>query len=256
MTRFGRSDDLKGAEFVGANLQGARFTECGLSGIVVRGSEIARAELDSPWLFEGESFLLVNGVDVLPLVDAELNRRFPGRELRHAVTPADLRAGWAALQRAWQAALDRAAAMPAGTVDISVAGEWSFAQTLRHLVMAIDTWLNKAILQRPDPYHPIGQPDGSFTADGADDSVFSTEVPAYAGVLEVWAGRQTMVRDFLAGVSPLELDAARRNPHAPEYQETVRSCLHTIIEEEWEHLRYALRDLDAIEAGRVGGSAS
>jgi hypothetical protein len=30
---------------------------------------------------------------------------------------------------------------------------------------------------------------------------------------------------------------------------TVRSCLHTILNEEWEHHRYAVRDLEAIEAG-------
>jgi hypothetical protein len=28
----------------------------------------------------------------------------------------------------------------------------------------------------------------------------------------------------------------------------VRSCLHTILEEEWEHLRYATRDLDALDS--------
>ncbi len=32
----------------------------------------------TPWV-EGESFLRANGVDVIPLVDAELNRRLPGR---------------------------------------------------------------------------------------------------------------------------------------------------------------------------------
>ena len=30
----------------------------------------------------------------------------------------------------------------------------------------------------------------------------------------------------------------------------VRACLHVILKEEWEHLRYASRDLDAIEAER------
>ena len=34
---------------------------------------------------------VVNGVDVAGLVDAELNRRFPGRELRRAQTPDGLR---------------------------------------------------------------------------------------------------------------------------------------------------------------------
>ena len=33
----------------------------------------------------------------------------------------------------------------------------------------------------------------------------------------------------------------------PDHQETTRSCLHVILEEEWEHHRYAVRDLDAIE---------
>ena len=33
------------------------------------------------------------------------------------------------------------AAMPRETVDVSVDGEWSFAQTLRHLVFATDVWL-------------------------------------------------------------------------------------------------------------------
>ena len=34
----------------------------------------------------------------------------------------------------------------------------------------------------------------------------------------------------------------------PRTQETTLSCLHVILEEEWEHHRYAVRDLDAIEA--------
>jgi hypothetical protein len=66
--------------------------------------------------------------------------------------------------------------------------------------------------------------------------------------LEARADRVAMVRDFLARVSPQELAATRRNPHEPERQETVLSCLHVILEEEWEHNRYAVRDLDAIEA--------
>jgi hypothetical protein len=57
-----------------------------------------------------------------------------------------------------------------------------------------------------------------------------------------------MVRDFLATVTPDVLAATRRNSHAPDYPETVLSCLHVILEEEWEHLRFAVRDLDAVEA--------
>lgn len=64
-------------------------------------------------------------------------------------------------------------------------------------------------------------------------------------------GRVAMVRDFLATVTSDELAATRKNPHDAEYQETTLSCLHVILEEEWEHHRYALRDLDAIEAGHA-----
>ena len=66
-------------------------------------------------------------------------------------------------------------------------------------------------------------------------------------MLEARADRVAMVRDFLATVTPDVLDSARTNPWAPQHPETVRSCLHTILEEEWEHHRYAVRDLDAIE---------
>ncbi|MBT0992960.1 pentapeptide repeat-containing protein [Cellulomonas sp. DKR-3] len=133
MTRFTRSDDLQGSEFVGVNLQGSRFVGSDLSAAVMRGVDVARADIDAPWLPEPDSYLLVNGVDVIPFVEAELNRRFPGRALRRATDPDDLRAAWAKLEATWEATLERAAAMPAGTVDVSVDGEWSFAQTLRHL---------------------------------------------------------------------------------------------------------------------------
>jgi hypothetical protein len=248
MATFTRSDELRGAEFVGADLRGARFVRADLSGVVMRAVDVSGADIDSPWLFDGDSFLRVNGVDVIPLVEAELNRRFPGRADRRAADPDGLRAAWAMLEQSWAATLARVAAMPAGTVDVSVGGEWSFAQTLRHLVLATDVWLGRAILGLEQPLHPIGQPDAGTKDDGLDMSIFTTVTPSYPEVLEVRAGRVAMVRDFLATVTSDVLAATRRNPHAPEYPETVRSCLHVILNEEWEHHRYAVRDLDAIEA--------
>src|SRR5215469_1856154 len=250
MSTFARSDDLQGAEFVGADLRGARFVEADLSGVVMRGVSVDGADIDAPWLSEGESFLRVNGVDVSPFVEAELNRRFPGRADRQAADPDGLRAAWAALEPIWSATLARAAAMPAGTVDVSVGGEWSFAQTLRHLVLATDMWLGRAILSIEQPFHPIGLTDTGTEEDGFDMSIFMTVTPSYPEVLEVRAGRIAMVRDFLATVTSDVLAATRKNPHDPAHQETTRSCLHVILHEEWEHHRFAVRDLDAIEANR------
>lgn len=246
------SGDLRGAEFVDANLRGARFVRADLSGVVMRAVDIEGADIDAPWLLQSDNVLRINGVNVIPFVDAELDGRFPGRAERRAPDPDSLRQAWVKLERAWTATRERVATMPAATVDISVDGEWSFTQTLRHLVMATDVWLRRAILGVERPFHPIGQPNAEYETDGHDLSVFATVTPTHAEVLEVRAGRVAMVRDFLATVTPGELAAARRNPWAPDHPETTLSCLHTILEEEWEHHRFAVRDLDAIEARRGG----
>lgn len=247
MTTFTRSDELQGAEFVDADLRGARFVRADLSGVVMREVDVTGADIDAPWLSNGKSSFLVNGVDVIPLVEAELNRRFPGRAERRTADPDGLRSAWAQLERTWGATLERVAAMPAGTVDVSVGGEWSFAQTLRHLVLATDAWLGRAVLGVEKPFHPIGQAGPGAEDDGLDMSTFTKATPSYAEVLEVRAGRVAMVRDFLSTVTSDQLAAARRNPWDPRYPETTLSCLHVILEEEWEHHRYAVRDLDAIE---------
>ncbi|WBQ05176.1 DinB family protein [Kribbella sp. CA-293567] len=252
MATFGGSDELRGAKFVDADLSGARFVRSDLSGVVMRAVQVQGADIDAPWLLDGQSALHVNSVNVAPFVEAELNRRFPGRAERRATEPDALRAAWAAVESNWAAAIERAAAMPAGTVDVSVDGEWSFAQTLRHLVMATDTWFSGAILGVEQPFHPIGQPHAEYETDGFDLSIFTPGTPPYAEVLEVRAQHVAQVRDFLATVTTEQLATQGRNPWAPQYPETVLSCLHTILEEEWEHLRYAVRDLDAIEAKREG----
>src|SRR5215472_7989876 len=75
MAAFARSNDLRGAEFIGADLRGARFAEADLSGVVMRGVNAAGVDIEDPFLCDGGSFLRVNGVDVIPFVEAELNRR-------------------------------------------------------------------------------------------------------------------------------------------------------------------------------------
>lgn len=244
---------LRGRTFTSRSLRGSRFVGCDLGDVVVRGSDVAGMEIDSPWLLEGDNSLVVNGVDVVPFVDAELSRRFPGRELRTAGDPEGLRAAWSALERTWAGTLERASTMPVGTIDASVDGEWSFAQTLRHLVMATDTWLGRAVLGKEQPYHPAGLPNDDDGSAAYDLGVFSDPAPSFGQVLEARDDRQTMVREFLAGVTPEVLTEPRPNPHTPDHEETVLSCLRTILEEEWEHHRYAVRDLDVISRSRQAG---
>ncbi|MFS0701674.1 DinB family protein [Cellulomonas sp. 179-A 4D5 NHS] len=247
-----RSGDLSGTRFEGAVLRGARFVESDLTGVVMRGVEVRGLEIDAPWLADGDGGLLVNGVDVTPFVEAELDRRFPGRSQRYARDPDGLRAAWAALERTWAATLERVAGMPDGTTDVQVDGEWSFAQTLRHLVLATDVWLRRAVLGVEQPFHPLGLVDSGAASSGLDLSVLTTATPTYAEVLEARADRVATVRDHLGGVTADDLAVPRANPWSPEHPETTLSCLHTILEEEWEHHRFAVRDLDSIEAASRG----
>jgi hypothetical protein len=226
----------EGEQFVERDLRGARFIECDLSDVVMRGVEIAGMDIDAPWLSAGPG-LRVNGVDVAPLVEQELDRRFPGRSERRAESPAGLRRAWTMVDQAWEAAIERAAALPAGSVGVRIDEEWSFAETLRHLVHGIDIWLGKAVLGREEAdFHPLGLGYGSRASDA----------PSYVDVLAARADRAAMVRDFLATVTDEQLDEERRTPHNPANAETLRHCLHVILVEGWEHLRFALRDLDVI----------
>jgi hypothetical protein len=209
---------LRGKTFADTDLREARFVSSTLAGAVLRGVDIQDLQIDAPWLVEGGSgSLLVNDVDVAPYVDAELDRRFPGRADRTPTDPEGLRAAWAALERIWAATLERADRLPAGTVDESVDGEWSFAQTLRHLVLATDMWLGQAILENEQPFHALGLADASLEEEGFDMSIFATDPPSYADVLTARADRQAMVRAFLAGVTAEELAAKRTNPHDPDH---------------------------------------
>jgi hypothetical protein len=234
-------------QFVDADLTGARFERSILAGAVMRGVHVDGLDIDAPWLHEGGT-LVVNGIDVAPYVNAELERRFPGRDQRFADDPDGLRAAWTALERAWASVVDRVDAMPPGTVDARVDGEWSFAQTLRHLVMATDTWLGRGILEEEQPYHPLGQPHAEYATDGYDLTVFASGIPAYADVLEARADRVARVRDYLATVTPDQLLETRTDVWSPEHSISVLACLHTILGEEWEHLRFAARDLDVLQA--------
>jgi hypothetical protein len=251
------TNDLRGAEFVHADLTGARFRKVhlndarfrmvDLSGVVMRDVSLSGAAID------GEiGGLQINGVEVAPLIEAELTRREPGRALRRASDPAGLRAAWTALEQSWAASYDRVAALPAGTVDISVEGEWSFALTLRHMVFVTDAWLG-AILGNDRPFHPWGMPFTDlpeFVDRPADIGIDADATPSYAEVLNLRADRVAKVREFLTGVSPQRLSEECEGPIWQGGKRlSVLRCLWVILNEECEHLRFAERDLDLIEAG-------
>lgn len=238
MTTFSGTDEFEGASFVQASFKGARMRYVDFSGVSMRSVDVGGLDIDSHDLAFGS--LTVNGVDVVPLVEAELNRRFPGRELKDAQIPEGLREAWVAVQAAWA---ETVASTPAELVDAHVPQEWSLSQTLRHLILATDCWLRSAILKVPEPFHEIGQIFTGAAEMGFDTSIFRAEPPTYAEVLAVRAERQQMATDFLALVSNDLLAQERADPWGGDWRPSVGDCVRVILEEEWAHLRYIQRDL-------------
>jgi hypothetical protein len=239
MTTISSTDEFEGATFVRASFKGATLRSCDVSGVTMRSVDVGGLDIDSHDLFFGSLF--VNGVDVVPLVDAELNRQFPGRELQKAQTPEGLRDAWVAVRAAWQTTV---AATPPSLVDAHVEQEWSLAQTLRHLVLATDAWLRGAILRVPQPFHEIGQIFTGADRMGFDMSIFRVGPPVFEEVLTVRAERQRMVGDFLATATTELLAEERADPWGgDDWRPTVGDCVRVVLEEEWAHLRYTRRDL-------------
>ncbi|GAA3228250.1 DinB family protein [Oerskovia jenensis] len=239
MTTYSGTKEFEGATFVRASFKGATLRFSDVSGVTMRGVDLDGLDVDSHDLFFGR--LIVNGVDMVPFVDAELNRQFPGRELQKAQTVDGLREGWVAVQAAWQETVD---GTPPHLVDAHVEDEWSLAQTLRHLVLATDAWLGGGILRRQQPFHEIGQIFTGAAEMGFDMSIFRTDTPTYEEILAVRAERQGAVTEFLATATPDLLAEERDDPWGGEdWHPSVGDCVRVILEEEWAHLRYVRRDL-------------
>ncbi len=98
MTTDSGPQGFDGAKFSKTSFKGSTMRACDLSGVIMRSVDVDGLDIDGQDLLFGRLF--VNGVDVVPLVDAELNRRFPGRELQTAQSPGGLRDGWVAVQAA------------------------------------------------------------------------------------------------------------------------------------------------------------
>lgn len=239
MSIYSGTQEFEGATFVRASFRGATLRSSDVSEVTMRSVDVGGLDIDSHDLFFGS--LIVNGVDVVPFVDAELNRLFPGRELQKAQTPEGLRDGWVAVQAAWETTVTDT---PPELVDAHVEDEWSLAQTLRHLVLATDAWLRGGIMGIEQPFHEIGLIFTGAADMGFDMSIFRADAPAFEDTVAVRSERQQLVADFLATATPELLADERDNPWGGgDWHPTVGDCVRVILEEEWAHLRYVRRDL-------------
>lgn len=244
-SRFERAD-LSGSTFRDCDLSGARFREIDMSGVVLRGVELVNADIYG-WIEN----VTVNGVDIGPLVEAELNRRDPNRARMRPTDPAGFREAWDILERLWDQTVARARRLPPESLHESVDDEWSFTETLRHLVFATDAWVRRAILGDPSPWDPLGLPwDGMPDTPGVPRDRAAR--PDLDTVLALRRSRQATVREVIEKLTDESLAASTEPVEGPGWpppaRRPVRQCLQVVLNEEWEHNLYANRDLAVLEA--------
>jgi DinB superfamily len=199
------------------------------------------------------SNVTVNGVDVADFVSAELDRRHPERvQFREAQTADDCRAMWNTIERLWAEAADRAGRLPASTLAERVDEEWSFEQTLRHLIFITDAWASRTVLDEPMPYHPIGLPQSWYpAADAASLGIDLAAQPGYDEIVAARAGRMAVMRRIITDLTDDDLGRPCLRSPAPGYpdeERTVVECVGVVMDEEIEHYRFAVRDLALLEA--------
>ena len=240
------TETLRGATITVADLTGARLTDCDLTGVKIVDSWLAGVDISG---FIGG--LTVNGVDVTGYVAAELDRRHPERvQLREMRTADDFRAMADTMTTLWSAAVARAQAPLSVTERVD--GEWSFAETLRHLVWITDSWASRTILDEEMPYHRLGLPQTAYApADAAALGIDPTADPTWPEILAARADRLAVTAAILNNLTDADLGRPCHRSPAPGYPEgprVVAECLAVLLEEEADHYRYATRDLALLEA--------
>ena len=239
----------------GPSLPGARIEDADFSGARLHAPNFEGTKVTDGW-FRGADIsgdidgLRLNGVEVAPLIEAERDRMFPERAKLRATDPAGLAEAWDLIEDIWQRTLTRAQALPGDLVFASVDDEWSFAETLRHLVMATDCWLRRMVKGIEHPYHPWGLA-GSWLTDPASWGLDTSAEPSLDEILAVRRERMDEVRRTITALTPEELERVCQPPPTPGHPtrpHSVLECLHVILDEEWEHNRYAVRDLATLES--------
>jgi uncharacterized protein YjbI with pentapeptide repeats len=237
---------LTGARFHDVDLTGARFDLVDLTGVTIRGSALVNVDISG----EIEN-LRVNGVDVVPLVEAELNRRYPDRVKMRPADADGFREAWGILERLWPQTVERARGLAPDLLHEQVDGEWSFIETLRHLVFATDAWVRRAVLGEPSPWDPLDLPHDEMPDEPSVPRDRGAR-PSLDQVLALRADRMATVRQVLASLTDEQLADRTEPVLEPGYPEPesfpVRRCLQAILSEEWQHRLYAERDLAALES--------
>lgn len=231
--------------FVDEDFTAAEFRECVLDETRLIGVVMRNVEIDGL-----VANLVVNGVEVTAYVEAELDRRHPVRALIRSDAPADLLEGSRQLQTDWTATIDRLRASP-GLEHRTVNGEWSALQTLRHLVFVHDSWFRRCVLGSTELFTPMGLAVDNVP-DREKQGLDLTADPSLDEVVAVRRDQAAELDAWLSTATPAQLAATAPVPEGegwPPYARgrSTRQCIGTVLDEEWAHHSFCVRDLELVE---------
>jgi hypothetical protein len=230
-------EDLSDAVFWGVDLRRALFRDADLTGVKVFHAQLTDVDIDG--IVER---LVVNGVDVTDYVNTH-DTWFPLRTMLRPADAAGASAAWDRIAAEWAVNCERAGRLGDAGFTESVNGEWSMRDTIRHLLFAIEKWFVLPLLGATE-FSPIGLPNTgsrSFPWPGLDLSAS----PTTAEVLSAWEQLTARVRASFEALDMASLPAeveVLENGAVPGTE-----CVYVVLEESFEHLRYARRDLAVLE---------
>jgi len=248
---------LTGASFEDVYLDGARLHDVDLRGASLRQVDLRGLRARDVWLEDVDitgdiGTVRINGVDVSPYVESELDRMYPDRPKMRPTDAAGYREGWDVVERLWAQTVERARTFAPEQLHERVDGEWSFVETLRHLVFATDAWVCRALLGDPEPWDALDLPHDEMP-DSPPVPRDRDARPSLDEVLALRADRMATVRRVVDDLTDEALAGTTEPVTAPGYPEpepyAVTRILGTVLNEEWQHRLYAERDLDALAAG-------
>jgi hypothetical protein len=251
---------LTGAGFEDVFLDGARFHDVVLKGATLRQVDLRGLRARDVWLEDVDitgpiGSVRINGIDVAPYVEAELDRLQPDRPKMRPTDAHGFREAWDVVERIWAETVDHARTFTPEQLHERVDGEWSFIETLRHLVFATDAWVGRALLGNPEPWDALDLPHDEMpgTAPVPRDREAR---PTLEEVLLLRADRMATVRRVVDGLTDDALEGTTEPVSEPGYPEprayAVRHVLLTVLSEEWLHRQYAERDLAVVVARAAG----
>ena len=228
--------NLAGAVFWGADLSGARFRDVNLTDVKISHAWLVNVDIDA--LVDK---VVINGVDVTAYVN-DSDPWYPLRAMLRPTDPEGMRAARAALEDVWAKTITRATALPEEMLHQSVNNEWSFVQTLRHLVSRWTSGSRRRSSEKASTRwgcrtaaRSTSRGRASITTSGRLCRELSPCVPIAPTAFAYLESVATT--DF---TRPIEVLENGTNP--------LQECLYTVFEEEFWHNRYALRDLAQLEA--------